>query len=86
MLRYLQIGMTALTRDKVVADAITNSMPQIRNDLILLFANQKMETLTTNEGKEKLRAQALEKVQTILAREVGYPGVEALYFTAFVLQ
>lgn len=86
VLRYLQIGMTALTRDKVVADAITNSMPQIRNDLILLFANQKMETLTTNEGKEKLRAQALEKVQAILAREVGYPGVEALYFTAFVLQ
>ena len=85
-MRYLQIGMTAMTRDKLAADAITNNMPQIRNDLILLFGNQKMEILTTNEGKEKLRAQALERVQAIVAREIGYPGIEAIYFTAFVLQ
>lgn len=86
VLRYLQIGMTAMTRDKLAADAITNNMPQIRNDLILLFGNQKMEILTTNEGKEKLRTQALERVQAIVAREIGYPGIEAIYFTTFVLQ
>ena len=86
VLRYLQIGMTVMTKDKLVVDAITNNMPQIRNDLILLFGNQKMEILTTNEGKEKLRAQALERVQAIVAREIGYPGIEAIYFTAFVLQ
>ncbi|MFZ1829848.1 MAG: flagellar basal body-associated FliL family protein [Candidatus Competibacteraceae bacterium] len=86
MLRYLQIGLTTMTRDQRIVDAINQNMPQIRNDLILLFSNQKMEVLATTIGKEKLRAQALAQIQGILAREVGVPGIEAVYFTAFVLQ
>jgi flagellar FliL protein len=86
VLRYLQIGLSVMTRDKLIIDAINNHMPQIRNDLILLFANQNMETLGTNEGKEKLRTQAMEKVQAVLTKETGSPGIEAIYFTAFVLQ
>ena len=73
-------------RDRVVIDAVNNNMPQIRNNLILLFGNQKIELLNSNEGKEKLRAQALEQVQTILNQEIGEPGIEAIYYTAFVMQ
>ncbi len=86
MLRYLQIGLTTMTRDQRIVDAINQNMPQIRNDLILLFSNQKMEVLATTAGKEKLRAQALAQIQGILTREVGIPGIEAVYFTTFVLQ
>jgi flagellar FliL protein len=86
MLRYLQIGLTTMTRDQRIVDAINQNMPQIRNDLILLLSNQKMEVLATTIGKEKLRAQALAQIQGILAREVGIPGIEAVYFTTFVLQ
>lgn len=86
VLRYLQIGLAVMTRDKGVVDAVTNNLPQIRNNLIMLFANQKLETLQTNEGKEKLRAQALEQIQAVLSREIGYAGIEAVYFTIFVMQ
>lgn len=86
VLRYLQIGLSTQTRMQPVADAITSNMPQIRNDLILLFADQKLERLTTNEGKEQLRAQALAQIQAVLTKEIGYPGVDAVYFTTFVLQ
>ena len=86
VLRYLQIGLTVMTRDKLVVDAITANTPPIRNDLILLFANQKMENLTSTEGKEQLRKQAMEKIQAVLNKEIGYPGIEEIYFTAFVLQ
>lgn len=86
MLRYLQIGMTVMARNQQVLDAVTQSMPQIRNDLILLFSNQKMEVLASLNGKEKLRMQALAQIQGILTREIGMPGIEAVYFTAFVLQ
>ena len=86
MMRYLQIGLSVMARDKVVIDAVNNNMPQIRNNLILLFGNQKIELLNSNEGKEKLRAQALEQVQTILNQEIGEPGIEAIYYTAFVMQ
>ena len=86
MLRYLQIGLSVMSRDKAAIDAVTNNMPRIRNSLILLFGNQKMETLNSNEGKEKLRAQALELIQAVLNEEIGDPGVEAIYYTAFVMQ
>ena len=86
MMRYLQIGLSVMARDKVAIDAVNNNMPQIRNNLILLFGNQKVELLNSNEGKEKLRAQALEQVQTILNQEICEPGIEAIYYTAFVMQ
>ncbi len=86
ILRYLQVGLSVMSRDKLVIDAVNNNMPQIRNNLILLFANQKLEALTSNEGKEKLRDQALEQIQAVLNKEIGQPGVEAVYFTAFVMQ
>ncbi len=86
VLRYLQIGLSTQTRIQAVADAITSNMPHIRNDLILLFADQKLDRLTTNEGKEQLRAQALAQIQGVLTKELGYPGVDAVYFTTFVLQ
>lgn len=86
MLRYLQIGLTVMTRDQRIVDIINQNMPQIRNDLILLFSNQKMEVLASINGKEKLRMQTLAQIQGILTREVGVPGIEAVYFTAFVLQ
>lgn len=86
MLRYLQIGLTSMTRDQRIIDIVNQNMPQIRNDLILLFSNQRLEVLTTREGKDKLRMQALAVIQAILTREVGIPGIEALYFTTFVLQ
>jgi len=85
-LRYLQIGLSVMSRDKLVIDAVNNNMPQIRNDLILLFGNQKLEFLASNEGKEQLRAQALEQVQAVLNKEIGEPGIEAIYYTAFVMQ
>lgn len=85
-IRYLQIGMAAMSRDKLVIDAVNNNMPQIRNNLLLLFGDQKLETLQTNDGKEKLRSQALEQIQAVLNKEIGYPGIEAVYFTAFVMQ
>ncbi|VAX05680.1 hypothetical protein MNBD_GAMMA19-792, partial [hydrothermal vent metagenome] len=38
------------------------------------------------EGKETLREEALEVVQQILEEETGDPGIEAVYFTSFVMQ
>ncbi len=86
VLRYMQVGLTTMTRDPRVGDVMMQNMPQIRNDLILLFSNQKFDVLSTLNGKEKLRQQALAQIQSILNREFGLPGIEAVYFTTFVLQ
>lgn len=86
MLRYLQIGVTVMTRDHAAADAVNNNMPPIRNNLIMLFASQKGADLGSSEGREKLRSQALEEIQSIIRKETGQPGVQAVYFTNFVMQ
>jgi flagellar FliL protein len=86
MLRYVQFGVTVMTRDKSVVETIMNNMPPIRNNLIMLFGNQEFATLSSTAGKEQLRAQALEEIQTVLREEIGQAGVEAVYFTNFVMQ
>ncbi|MDH5649760.1 MAG: flagellar basal body-associated FliL family protein [Gammaproteobacteria bacterium] len=84
--RFLQITVEVMTRDPAMEEHIKKHMPVIRNNLVFLFGSQTYESVSTLEGKEKLRSGALAEVQKILEEEVGQAGVEALYFTSFVMQ
>ena len=84
--RYLQLTLEAMTRDPEVEDSIKRHMPVIRNDLMLIFSGKSPEELRTRQGKQALQAETLASVQGILERETGDPGVEAVYFTTFVMQ
>jgi flagellar FliL protein len=84
--RYLQLSLEAMTRDAAVEPEIKRHMPVIRNDLMLLFSAKTSAELVSREGKEALQAEALASIQGILEREIGGPGVEAVYFTSFVMQ
>jgi len=75
-----------MTRDPEVAQAIEAHMPVIRNNLVMLFSGQKYEEVATREGKERLRQQTLAEIQKVLEERIGKPGVEDVYFTAFVMQ
>ena len=84
--RFLQITVEVMTRDETVPDKVKLHMPVIRNNLMLLFSTQTYDTASTLEGKESLREEALEVVQQILEEETGDQGIEAIYFTSFVMQ
>ena len=85
--RFLQVTVQALTRDPATAEMIKQHDPVIRNDLLLMFSNQSYETISTREGKDALRAQALEAVAKVINDEGGNgKNVEQLYFTSFVMQ
>lgn len=84
--RFLQVTVEVMTRDPVMTDQIKLHMPVIRNNLMLLFSSQSYDGVSTLEGKETLREEALEVVQQILEEETGDPGIEAVYFTSFVMQ
>lgn len=87
MMRFLQISVEVMTRDPLTADMIKQHEPVLRNDLLLLLGNQTYETISTREGKEELRTQALAVVAKIIAEEGGdAKKVEQLYFTSFVMQ
>ena len=83
---YLQVSMDVMARDPAVIEAVKKHMPVIRNNLIMLLSSQDQAVVGTREGKEKLRADALAEVQKVLKEQTGEPGVEAVYFTIFVMQ
>jgi flagellar protein FliL len=87
MTRFLQVSVEVMTRDPATADLIKGNDPMLRNDLLLLLGNQTYETISTRDGKERLRGEALQVVAKVVASEGGTgKNVEQLYFTSFVMQ
>lgn len=87
LMRFLQVTVEIMTRDPSTVEVINKNDPMIRNDLIMLFGSQRYEDISTREGKEKLRADALKVVADVIAAEGGDgTKVEQLYFTSFVMQ
>jgi flagellar protein FliL len=87
MVRFLQVTVSVMTRDAATSEVLKKNDPRIRNDLLMLLGNQQYTTISTREGKEKLQAQSLESVRSVVASAGGESAkVEALYFTAFVMQ
>ncbi len=85
--RFLQVTAQLMTRDPATVEMLKANDPVIRNDLLLLFGNQKYSVIATREGKESLRKQTLEAVRKIIVGAGGKPEkVEAVYFTSFVMQ
>lgn len=85
-IRFLQVGISLMAYDPRGIEAAKAAEPRIRNALLLLFSGQKYATLSTEQGKLALQQQALKQVQDILQQAPGKPGIEALYFTSFVIQ
>lgn len=85
--RFLQIAVQLMTRDPHMVEFLERNTPIIRNDLLLLFGNKQPDEVSTNEGKEALRAAALETVRKIITAEGEKPeALEGIYFTSFVMQ
>jgi flagellar FliL protein len=89
-IRFLQVTVELLSRDKQVIADLTTHMPVIRNNLLMLLGSQPITALTSRDDKEKLRKQALAEVRKIMEDNPGEKeregSVEDLYFTSFVVQ
>ena len=85
-MRFLQVGVSLMSHDPAALAAAKDADPVIRNALVILFSSQTFAELGNTAGKQKLQAQALTAVRKIVADKIGKPGVDALYFTSFVMQ
>jgi flagellar FliL protein len=87
VVRFLQITVQIMTRDPATVELLKGNDPVVRNDLLLLFGNQKYDVLSTRPGKEKLRGDALATVRHVVQSAGGKPEhIEQVYFTSFVMQ
>ncbi len=84
--RYLRLDMTVLTRDDDVIAAIETHRATIDNTVNLIAGGQLFEEIQTAEGKEFLRLQLLQELQSVFEKEIGKPGIEQVLFTNFVMQ
>lgn len=85
-MRFLQADIEVMSRDAAAIEAVTKHMPRIRNSLLMLLGAQRAPELVSRADKERLQGQVLAEVRRILEEETGHAGVEAIYFTSFVMQ
>ncbi|MBB3225590.1 flagellar FliL protein [Luteibacter sp. Sphag1AF] len=85
-LRFLQVGVNVMSHDPEAIKAAKDADPEIRNALLMLFSAQDFKSLSDVKGKQRLQASALAEIQRVLKEKIGRPGVDAVYFTSFIMQ
>jgi flagellar FliL protein len=84
--RFIKLSIEVMAREDDAIEAVKTHMPAIRDRVIMLLSSKDEASLLDAEGKELLRAELLTAVQAVLQENIGVPGVEAIYFTNFVMQ
>lgn len=85
-LRFLQVTVEVMARDPKAIAAVQANTPLLRNNLLLLIGSREMQQLLTREGKEQLRALALNEVRAALKKVSPESEIEDVYFSGFVIQ
>lgn len=83
---FMQVTMEVMAREQTIINSVREHTPVIRNALILLYSGAIYEEVVTLEGKKKMLADGLAEIQAVMNEQIGEPGVEAVYFTALVIQ
>ena len=85
-LRYLKADIAVRLADSNTARSVQHHMPYIRNNLVMLFASQDVESISSQDGKEALSREALEQVRKVVKEEDDLDGVVDLFFNSLVVQ
>jgi len=71
--RYAQVGVVLEVEGKEANQKVTDRMPAVRNDILLLISSKQARELIAREGKEKLA----EEIADAAGRQIGWEGPEA---------
>jgi len=91
-IRFVQINVEVMARKQGTLDAVMAHTPVIRNNLLMMLGRKEISELSSSEGKEAFRQEALTEVQSILEQmgsvvpDEPVGEVEDLYFTGFMVQ
>ena len=85
-LKFYKADLSLRVTGADVEAKVKHHEPLIRNQLVALFTQQNLESMSNVESKEKLRQEALKQVQQVLNDEEGKPIVEDLLFNNLIVQ
>jgi len=86
LVRYLQIGVSLMTKDSDGEEKIRQHMPMIKSRLLLMYSAKTYEDVRTLEGKKLLQSESLSIVREALKEQTGMSVVDSVLFTSFVMQ
>jgi flagellar protein FliL len=85
-LTYLKADVTLKVANPEGEAALKYHTPALRNALVLLFSRQEDAAVSSSDGREQIRQQALTELRDIMQAESGERVIEDLVFSNFVVQ
>ncbi len=84
--RFLQVDVQVMSRDEKAIDRVKEHEVQIRHELIMMFSSLTRDMIVDRQGREAVQQQTVDSINRVLKAQVGKAGVDAVYFTKFVVQ
>ncbi len=87
-LRYIKAEMSVRLANVSAAQTVRYHMPFVRNNIIQILASQTNESVGSQVGKEKIRADILEDIRDLMEKEgrLAREEVVDVYFNNFIVQ
>jgi len=84
--RILYVAITLRLEDEPSRRLIVEYMPEVRDRILRVLSEQKADHVQTPEGRASLVALIKEKIEEPYLPQPQGPGINAVLFTAFVIQ
>jgi flagellar FliL protein len=84
--KYIRCDIQLMTEQAAEIPKLELHSAPLRHAILMLIAGQDGKQLQSREGKESLRKEALQAMQTELEALTGNPIVNDLYFTAYYVK
>ncbi len=85
--KFLQISVGVSTQyDEKVMETVDQHQLSLRSEILSTISDFTEEDISGSDGKKKLSAKLLEVLNKKLESVKEFPGIEDVYFTAFILQ
>ena len=85
-MRFLMIEIELMSRRDDTFSRVEQYEPRIRNDMLLFLSKLDREMIATIEQRQQIQVEAMDVINKVLIEESGKGGVDAVYFTKFVVQ
>ena len=84
--RVLMVEMSVASDQESTGDVLERHGPELRNNILMLLAEQKGAGLETSEGKNILRKDLKAAIEAMLARHGSDANITDIFLTRFVTQ
>lgn len=84
--RSLMMEIAVASTDESIFTVLETHSPELRNDVLILLAEQDGKELKTTQGKNLLRLRVKESIEELLEKHGKIHEIEDIYFTRFVMQ